>query len=126
MIQEAEARKGEDEKRKEAIEARNSADSLVYDTQKQFDEHKDKLSADDQAEVEAALEDVRKTLEEEGAEASDIKEKTDALAKAAQKIGSAMYGQSEGGDAGAEAEGEKKDDENVVDAEYEEKEKKQG
>ena len=127
MIQEAEARKGDDEKRKEAIEARNAADSLVYETRKTFDEHKEKLSADDQAEVEAALEDVQKTLEDENAEGAEIKDKTDALAKAAQKIGSAMYGQQEGGEGDAAgAEEEKKDEENVVDAEYEEKEKKQG
>ena len=63
MVQEAEAHKAEDEKRKAAVEARNQADAAVHTTEKALAEHGDKIGADDKAAIEAALADLKGSLE---------------------------------------------------------------
>jgi molecular chaperone DnaK len=120
MVKDAEAHAEEDKKRREIIEARNHADSLIYSTEKSLGEYGDKVSAEDKQAIEAALADLKGVLESE--EPETIKAKTDALAQVSMKLGEAMYkaqAESEqaadtgGGDAGAS-------DEGVVDADFEE------
>jgi len=118
MVKDAEAHKGEDEKRKAVIEARNRADGLVHSTEKAMAEHGSKVDATTRGEIEAALADAKEALE--GEDADVINTKSQALAAASMKLGEAMYSadQASGGAegaAGGEAEGD-----NVVDAEFEE------
>jgi molecular chaperone DnaK len=121
MVKDAEAHAGEDKKKRELIEARNQADGLVYTTEKSLEEHKEKIDAETRGKIESALEDLKKAIEGDDAEA--IKAKTEALAQASHKLAEAMYAQAqqEGGEGGqeaaAEAGGEKED---VVEAEFEE------
>ena len=126
MVKEAEANATEDKKRRELIEAKNQADSLVYSTEKSVKEHGDKISADDKAAIEKALEELKTAANSEDAE--NIKAKINDLQQAAMKFGEAMYKAQEnqtGGDAGAE-EPEASNPENagddgkVVDATFEE------
>ena len=117
MVQEAAEHAEEDKKRREVIEARNQADSLVYSTEKSLSEHGDKVDAETKSAIEAALADLKGVLDGEDAEA--IKTKTQELAQAAMKLGEAMYSEQQaGGEAGNE-EGKPADD-GVVDAEFEE------
>jgi len=116
MVQEAEAHKAEDEKRKTAVEARNQADAAVHATEKALAEHGDKIGADDKAAIEAALADLKSSLESDDAEA--ISTKTQTLLQASMKLGEAMY-KAQTGEAAAEGEAPKPDD-GVVDAEFEE------
>ena len=120
MVEEAKEHAAEDKKRRETIEARNHADSLVYSTEKSLKEHGGQLAEPDRTAIEQALADVKAVLDGEDAEA--IKAKTEVLAQAAMKLGEAMYktqaGDAGGGD-GATGDG-KKADESVVDADFEE------
>ncbi len=126
MVKEAEAHAEEDRKRKELIEARNQAESLIHSTEKTLKDLGEKVSEDDRKAVEAAIEELRKVSGEDDAEA--IKTKTAALAQAAMKIGEAAYkaGQEAAGGAGAagaeagEAPSGEAGDEDVVDADFEE------
>ncbi len=125
MVKDAEEHAEEDKKRREKVDARNHAESLVHDTEKNVAEYGDKVSPDDKAAIETAIADAKAVLEDENAEADAIKEKTEALTQAAMKLGEAMYKaqQAEGGEgapeASADADAAAKDD-NVVDADFEE------
>lgn len=104
MVKNAESFASADKERRELIEAKNDADSLLYSTEKSFNEHKDKLNADQVAGVESAIADLRSELDKDQASPSDIKEKTDALQKAAMTIGEAMYKASQEANTPSEAE----------------------
>jgi molecular chaperone DnaK len=114
MVQEAEAHKAEDEKRKAVVEARNQADAAVHSTEKALAEHGDKLASEEKSAIEAALADLKSALEGEDADA--IAAKTQSLLQASMKLGEAMY-KAQAGDAAGEA---PKADDGVVDAEFEE------
>ena len=123
MVKDAEAHAEEDKKMKEAIEARNHADALIYSTEKSLKEHGDKIPASDKEAIENALKELKDVLESNDAET--IKSKTDALAQASMKLGEAMYKEQQA--AGAQPTGEqsqteeaKPADETVVDADFEE------
>lgn len=123
MVQDAEANAAADEERRAAIDAKNDADSLVHNTEKTFDEHKEKLSAEDQTEVEEALKECKAILEDDDATVETIKEKSDALQQAAMKIGQAMYGQGDGAEGSDDnKENDPKDD--AEEATFEEEKKK--
>ncbi len=117
MVKEAETHAEEDKARRESVEAKNQAEALVHQTEKQMEEFGDKVDAADKTAIEAALEDLKSELE--GDDAAAISAKSQTLAQAAMKLGEAMYAQSkaetesmdEAGPAG---------DEDVVDAEFEE------
>jgi molecular chaperone DnaK len=120
MVREAESHADEDKRKREEIEARNRADSLVYQTEKMLSENRSKLSDSDVKSVEAAIADCKKALE--GGDAAAINRAADALTQASHKVAEAMYksgaqagGSGPSGDAGAKG-GEKTDD--VIDAEY--------
>merc|ERR1711988_281635 len=101
MVNEAESFAAADKARKEMTEAKNEADSAIYSSQKSFNEHKDKLSAEDSAAIETAIKEVREAMEGEDAEV--LKEKTNNLSAATMKIGQAVYGKGEsGGEQGGE------------------------
>ncbi len=114
MIKTAEANKGEDEKRKALIEARNQADALIHSTDKSLKEFGDKVSVEDKTAIETALADLKTA--KDGEDAEDIKAKSQALIQVSMKLGEAMYGQA-GEGAGA---AEQPQDDGVVDAEFEE------
>ncbi len=119
MVKDAEEHAEEDKKRRELIDARNHADSLVYSTKKSLADYGDKVDASDKAAIESALADLEGAMEGEDAEV--IKAKTQELAAVSMKLGEAMYkAQSgdDGGDGSAGGDGAAKED--VVDADFEE------
>ncbi|MDD2899828.1 MAG: Hsp70 family protein, partial [Desulfuromonadaceae bacterium] len=122
MVRDAEAHADEDKKKREAIEARNHADSMVYTTEKSLKEHGDKIDAVEKGTIENKLAELKKLMEGEDAEA--IKKATDELAQASHKLAEAMYAKKDGADAeaaaGAEASAAKPKDDKVVDADFEE------
>ena len=94
MVRDAEQNAAEDKKRKEAIEVKNKADTLIYSTEKSLKEHGDKISAEDKTTIEDAVADLKAALEIEDNN-DQITEKTEKLAAASMKIGEAMYADSE-------------------------------
>jgi molecular chaperone DnaK len=119
MVRDAEQFAEEDKKRREAAEAKNNAESLVHTTEKQLEEHGDKIDAALKSEIEAAVAETKTAIE--GGDAEVMKEKATALAQVAMKLGEAIYKkeQAAGANAGAATE-EAPADENVVDAEFSE------
>lgn len=121
MVKDAEANAAEDKKRKDLVEAKNHGESLVHSTNKSLAEHGGKISDADKSTIEAAIADLKSAMEGQDAEA--IKEKTNALAQSAMKLGEAIYksqSQQPGGDAaGADAgAGDKGGADDVVDADF--------
>ncbi len=122
MVREAETNAGADKKKREQIEARNQAEGMVHQVEKNLAEHGDKLGAQERSEAEAALAEARSTME--GGDAEAIKSATERLSQAAMKIGEAMY-KSQATAAGApgapdEMPPSAAPDAKVVDAEFEE------
>src|SRR5665213_671974 len=111
MVKEAEANASEDKKRREAVDAKNHADSLVHSTEKALAEHGSKVEEAERRAIEDAVSDLKEALKGDDAEA--IKAKTNTLAQASMKLGEAMYKQQAESDAAKDA---AKDD--VVDAEF--------
>jgi molecular chaperone DnaK len=111
MVKDAEANAAEDKKRREAVDAKNHADSLVHSTEKALAEHGSKVEESERRAIEDAVSDLKEALKGEDAEA--IKAKTNTLAQASMKLGEAMYKQQAESDAAKDA---AKDD--VVDAEF--------
>ncbi len=112
-VREAESFAEEDKKKKEAIEIRNNADSIVYQTEKTLKDLEDKISADEKETVETKLEELKKSLE--GDDNEDIKAKTEELTESFYAISQKMYeeNQSETGEETSDS------DDDVVDADYE-------
>ena len=119
MVRDAEAFAEEDKKRREAAEARNNAESLVHTTEKQIEEHGDKIDAGLKSEIEAAIAETKTAIESGDSEA--MKDKAGALAQVAMKMGQAIYEQEQaaGGSGDAPAE-EAAADDTIVDAEFSE------
>ena len=130
MVREAEAHADEDKKRREAIEARNQLDSLIYQTEKSLAEHGGNVDAAAKLQVETAVADAKKVLENTEADAEALRQASNELSKSSHKLAEAMYAKaaqaqdgasSDGGASGAGASGgdaPRKDD--VVDADFEE------
>ncbi|MCL6229017.1 molecular chaperone DnaK [Bartonella bilalgolemii] len=114
MVQDAEAHAAEDKKRRENVEAKNQAESLIHSTEKSLNEYGDKLSVEDKGQIETAIADLKTALESSDAE--EVTTKMQKLAEASMKLGQAMYEDSSA-KANTEA-GTKNDD--VVDADFEE------
>jgi molecular chaperone DnaK len=127
MQKDAELHAEEDKKKKEKIEAKNQADTLVYSTEKALKEYGDKVDADTKKKIEEKLEELKKLMVGDDSEA--IKKAATELSEASMKLGEAMYkaaaekqgaaGAAPGDGNGSKAEGEKPKDEGAVDAEYE-------
>ncbi|WP_306535368.1 molecular chaperone DnaK [Geobacter sp.] len=123
MVRDAESHAAEDKKKRELIEARNQADSLVYSTEKSLKEYGDKIGDDEKKKIEEAAAALKKAME--GDDLDAIKQATDALTQASHKLAEAVYAktQAEGAaEPGAEAAGDTgaKGGEKVVDADFEE------
>lgn len=118
MVNDAEAHKEEDKKRKEAVEARNAADSLAHQTEKSLAELGEKIASEDRAKIEGALNDLKDVLKDESASKEQIDIKVKALNDASHKLAEAMYKQ-QNESANAGAENKKKKDDDVIDAEVE-------
>ncbi|QGN58733.1 molecular chaperone DnaK [Nostocoides sp. HKS02] len=108
MIKEAEAHAEEDKKRREETEARNTAEQLVYSTEKFLADNTDKIPADGRGDLDAALEDLKSALKaDSGVSPEDIAKKSAKLSEESQKVGTAMYAAaSESEQAGAAGAGE--------------------
>jgi len=126
MVDEAEKYAEEDARRREEAEVRNRADTLAYSTEKFVAENADKIPADVKAEVESAIADLKRALE--GTDIEAIKEATEKAAQVSQKMGTAIYAQSQasasagGASDGGSASDEPADDD-VVEAEIVDDEK---
>ncbi len=126
LVKDAELHADDDKRKRELVDARNSADALIYSTEKSLKEMGDKVDAETKGNIEAAIEPLQKAIE--GEDTEEIKRLTETLTQASHKLAEAMYqqasqdqGQPEGGPAGAEdgsADGAPDDD--VVDADFEE------
>ena len=120
MVKEAEQYASEDKQRKELVEAKNHADSLVYSTEKALSENGDKVSGDIKSQIENDIKALKDAMSTEDAE--NIKNLTNVLSQSSMKLGEAIYQQQQAsGAAGGEAHSHEADTgEKVVDAEYEE------
>ena len=125
MVREAEEHAAEDKQRREETEARNTAENLVYSTEKFLADNGDKVPAETKDEVTKTVEDLKAALKDENTSAADISAKTTAVNEASQKMGAAMYAASQDEAESASAAGESTDsaegtpsgDDDVVDAE---------
>ncbi len=114
-VKEAEMHAEEDKKRKEVIEARNNAESMVYQTEKSLKDLGDKVTADEKREIEDKIADAKNAIA--GDDLDRIKKTTDALTEAFYKVSGRLY-EDKGNAQGAEA-GAQNPNEDVVDADYE-------
>jgi molecular chaperone DnaK len=126
MVDEAEKYAEEDAQRREEAEVRNRADTLAYSTEKFVAENADKIPADVKAEVESAIADLKRALE--GTDIEAIKEATEKAAQVSQKMGTAIYAQSQasapaGGASDGGSASEEPADDDVVEAEIVDDEK---
>ncbi|MBW2245890.1 MAG: molecular chaperone DnaK [Deltaproteobacteria bacterium] len=128
LIKDAELHAEEDKKKKELVEARNSADALIYSTEKSIKDLGDKVDAETKGKVEAAVEPLKKAME--GDDVSEIKRLSEELMQASHKLAEAMYQKASQADqqqagaddaaGGPEQPGPSTPDEDVVDADFEE------
>jgi len=123
MKKDAEMHAEEDRKKKKEIEVKNSAENLVYVTEKTLRDYSEKIPADTKKEIEAELEELKRA--KEGGDTAEIKAKMEKLSQVVQKIGAQMYGQpgspqAEGED-GKEGENPPKEEGGAQEAEYEDK-----
>ncbi|MGB1681203.1 MAG: molecular chaperone DnaK [Acidimicrobiales bacterium] len=115
MIKDAEAHAEEDRTRKEEAEVRNTADGLVYQTEKMIKDQAEQINDDEKATLEAKIAEVKTALE--GTDMEAIKDSTESLMNASQEFGQRLYEQAAQADREAEAEAGAADDDEVVDAE---------
>ncbi len=123
MVKEAEANKEADKKKRESVDARNQADTLLHSTEKNLKEHGSKVSDADKKAIETASANLRNALK--GTDVEEIKKKTQDLVQSSMKLGEAIYKSQQGAKpAESEASKDKKEegkkDDNVVDADFEE------
>ena len=117
LVKEAEANREADKKKKESIEARNHADSLVYQSEKTLEDNKGKYDEKDGETAKSAIDRLKQVLADTNSTKEDIEEATKTLSDIMMKIGQAIYSQPS---ADANAAGETKNDDGTVDADVEE------
>jgi len=122
MVKDAEANKDADKKKRESVDIRNQADTLIHSTEKNLKEHGSKVSDAEKKAIEDGSNELKESLK--GEDIEDIKKKTEALVQASMKLGEAIYKSQqntkpESGKDDTKDEKEKKDDD-VVDADFEE------
>ena len=120
MVSDAESHAEEDKKQRELAEARNMAESLAYQSEKQVEELGDKIEAENKEEIEGAIKELREALGSDSVE--EINSKTEALTAAMTKVSEQIYAAAQeqaaaASEDGSSAEGESSDEEEVVDAE---------
>jgi molecular chaperone DnaK len=127
LVRDAQTHTEEDKKRRKAAEAKNQADNLLYQTEKNLKEHGDKVSADDRTKIEEAVTGLKKAME--GNDPDAIESATQTLTTASHKLAEEMYKKASAApgagpsDPGTESPNGAKTDEKVVDAEFEEVDK---
>ena len=118
MVKDAEANKESDKKKRETVDARNQADTIIHATQKNLKEHGSKISETEKKAIEAAISDLRNALK--GTDTEEVKKKTQSLIQASMKLGEAVYKSQQKPDGktanNKDAKSDKEKD-NVVDAE---------
>ena len=124
MVKDAEANKEVDKKKREAVDARNQADTIIHTTEKTLKEHGGKISDADKKAIETGISDLRNALK--GTDTEEVKKKTQALVQSSMKLGEAVY-KSQQKDAGKkdtkqnqDSKNKNQNKENVVDADFEE------
>ena len=123
MVKDAEANKEADKKKRESVDVRNQADTLIHSTDKNLKEHGSKISDADKKAIEDSSAALKESLKSDNTE--EIKKKTEALVQASMKLGEAIYKSQQNAkpdsnkDDGKDDDKGKKDD-NVVDADFEE------
>jgi molecular chaperone DnaK len=95
MVREAESHRSEDQERRRQVEAKNKLDSLVYSTEKTYEEHKEKLGPDEKGQLEQAITAAKKALE--GEDAAAMEQAAERLTQASHKLAEIMYRQQQGG-----------------------------
>ncbi|MDA9189008.1 molecular chaperone DnaK [Candidatus Pelagibacter sp.] len=121
MVKDAEANKEEDKKKRESVDVRNQADTLLHSTEKNLKEHGAKVSDADKKAIEDASSDLKESIK--GTDTEEIKKKTETLVQASMKLGEAIYKSQEKKESSpkeGDENGEGKKDDNVVDADFEE------
>ena len=121
MVKEAESNKEADKKKRDAVDSRNQADTLLHSTEKNLKDHGSKISDADKKAIETASSNLRNSLK--GTDVEDIKKKTQELVQASMKMGEAIYKSQQSakpGDTAKDKKQEGKKDDNVVDADFEE------
>ncbi|MDB4082580.1 molecular chaperone DnaK [Candidatus Pelagibacter sp.] len=121
MVKDAEANKDEDKKKRESVDARNQADTLIHSTEKNLKEHGAKVSDAEKKAIEDASASLKEAIK--GTDTEDIKKKTETLVQASMKLGEAIYKsqeKKEGSTKDGNNNDEGKKDDNVVDADFEE------
>ncbi len=122
MVKEAEAHAEEDRRKKELIETKNKADSLIYSTEKSLKDFQDKISDDEKKDIQEAIDKLKKTMESDSKE--EIEKAMEELARKSHKLAEEAYkkAQAESSEASGQSsqQQEKKDDDEVVEAEVEE------
>jgi len=122
MVKEAEANKEEDKKKRESIDARNQADSIIFSTEKSLKEHGDKVTEEEKKAIETGISDLKKSLENADADTEEVKKKTQDLIQSSMKLGEAVYKsqQKDPSTKSNDQENKKEDNkEDVVDADFE-------
>jgi len=126
MVKEAEANKEADKQKRETVDARNQADSIIFSTEKSLKEHGDKISDEEKKAIEVGISDLRNALK--GTEIEEVKKKTQDLIQVSMKLGEAVYKSQQkdapdkpddSADSPGDQEAKKEDKENVVDADFE-------
>ena len=121
MVKDAEVNKDEDKKKRESVDARNQADTLIHSTEKNLKEHGAKVSDTDKKAIEDASADLKEAIK--GTDTEEIKKKTETLVQTSMKLGEAIYKsqeKKEGSPKDGDNNDETKKDDNVVDADFEE------
>jgi molecular chaperone DnaK len=127
LVKEAQSHTEDDKKRRKAAEAKNQADNLIYQTEKNLTEHGDKVPAEEKTKIQEAVAALKKAME--GNDTSAIESATQTLMSASHKLAEEMYKKASatsgagGSTCGGNGAGETKTDEKVVDAEFEEVDK---
>jgi molecular chaperone DnaK len=122
MVQDAEANKESDSKRKELVDTRNQADALVHQTEKSLTDLGDKVDQDSKDSIQKAIDNLKETLKDESASKEAIEERVKALTEVSHKLAEEAYKKEQGGDADnskSSDSSKKKDDDDIIDAEVE-------
>jgi molecular chaperone DnaK len=122
MVKDAEANAENDKKRREGVEAKNQAESLIHSSEKSLKEFGDKVTEAERTAISDAIASLKTAVEASEPDAEDIKTKTQTLLEASMKLGQAMYEsqQTEAANADAQADAARDSDSDIVDADYEE------
>jgi len=124
MVKDAEANKESDKKKRETVDARNQADTIIHTTEKNLKEHGSKISDTDKKSIETGISDLKNALK--GTDIEEVKKKTQTLVQSSMKLGEAIYKSQQknsGKKDSQQKQSPKKQDqnkENVVDADFEE------